>query len=102
MHATIWHWSAKDFQNTRYWALTDQNNDLVILIKSNRFASQKTVRGCAQQKLKLKGNTQLGFKLNFTTAEWETWYAFNLCPTIELVRAGPDWEWTWKTVNPSE
>ncbi len=81
------------------------NGELLALLRSLYNVRIDTVKWSALHALDIYNKTPTLFiSEDFTVAEWETWYAFNLVPIIHIDRIdnpnGQGIVWDWSLVKP--
>jgi hypothetical protein len=92
----------------RYAIIRDWNNDLAALVTSAQFVPTLEIYRCVRQALALPPLHPLRglrYCANFTVEEWETWFAFELVPAIQIhlrteATNTSDRVWKWERIKP--
>jgi hypothetical protein len=94
----------------RYAIIRDWNDDLIALVTSTQYVPTLEIYRCVRQALGLRPHTHnplwgLRYCANFTIEEWETWFAFELVPAIQIkCLEGSTHEsnsvWEWERIKP--
>jgi len=91
-----------------HWALIDNEQTLVALVRSEHFVPLPDVCCVTRQALGLFSLLFLTDKREFSIPEWYTWLAFDLCPAIQIIMTNEkptmpsDIKWGWTKIDPTE
>lgn len=97
----------QDKDNVWYYAFCDEKENLICLLCTEHVVPWGSVLDVAYAVL--DNNDQLyAVKSNWNLAEWNTWFAFELCPAAEIIQGEEAWgiadeirySWDWRRIKP--